>query len=424
MEKPKLTVQDIRYKSEFEYNGKHWRATGEYTYEWQDGRWSREFEISRSGGVRFLEIEDQEDKQRVLVFKKENPPVFDKKITTWEATGAPSSIRFRGKSYEFKEFASAIWDDKRASAGEEETVKTWDFYASDGEIFSAELWEEGEIECYVGKEVSPNAFKKITAGEKPSKFGSGGFGEVPSGCWMPILFVAFIGMVNIFQCGSRSSSQYQYPTNRGREFTSIIKEFDANKEFTLILRDMDYKSSQHYHKYEYVADTSDLIVSSETAWYEVTPTFFRQHVDHLGLQMVHKNGGTKSYGASPPGFSQFVGNEKYGRWADNYGEDEWTYNADYENLNPVLTDGFSTPTRKVYDTWKNQSSTSSLLQNYSTQYYLISSRGAKSNWGMMTAAQRKQAVEETTRRRSSSGVFYRTGNRNSRTGIRSGGGGK
>lgn len=424
MEKPKLTVQDIRYKSGFEYDGKQWRATGEYTYEWQDGRWSREFEITRSGGVRFLEIEDQEDTQRILVFRKENPPTFEKKITTWEATNAPVSIRFRGENYKFKEFSSAIWDDRRAAAGNEETVKVWDFYSKGGEIFSVELWEEGEVECYVGREVSPNAFKNITAGEQPSRFGAGGLSEVPTGCWMPLIFIAFIGMINIFQCGSSSSSQNEYPTNKGREFTSIVKEFDANDEFTLILRDMDYKTSQHYHKYEYVTDTTGVIVNSETGWYEVTPTFFKQHANHLGLQMVHKNGGTKSFGAAPPGFSQFVGNENYGRWVDNYGAEEWKYNAEYDNLNAVLTDGFSTPVRTVYDNWRNPTSTNYIPQDYTTAFYLISSRGAKSNWGMMTEAQRQQALKETTRRRSSGGRYYRTGNRNSRTGIRSGGGGK
>jgi hypothetical protein len=423
MEKPKLTVEDIRYKSSFEYNGKHWRATGEYTYEWQDGRWSREFEISRSGAVRFLEIEDQEEKQRILVFKKENPPVFDKKITTWESTGAPNTVRFRGKTYEFKEFASAIWDDRRAAAGEEETVKVWDFYATDGEIFSAELWEEGEIECYVGREVSPNAFKNITPGEQPSRFGAGGLSEVPEGCWFPLLFLAFIFMVNIFQCGGSSSSDYEYPTNRGRDFSQIVREFDAHNEFSLILRDMDYKNSQHYHKYEYVTDTSDVIVSSETGWYEVTPTFFKQHVNHLGLQLLHKNGGTKSFGVDPPGFSQFVGNEKYGSWKDNYGEYEWHYSPEYENLNAILTDGFAVPIKKNYENWKNPSGTNKLPSDYNTAFYMISDRGARSNWGMMTDAQRRQAIEETTRR-SSGGRYYRTGNRNSRTGIRSGGGGK
>ncbi|MGK0365152.1 MAG: hypothetical protein ACI85O_002217, partial [Saprospiraceae bacterium] len=339
----------------------------------------------------------------------------------WEATGAPKKISFKGKSYEFKEFASAIWDDRRASAGEEETVKTWDFYATDGEIFSTELWEEGEIECYVGTEVFPNAFKNITPGEKSSRFGT----NAPKGCWVPMLFVAFIGLVNIFQCGgSRSSSQYQYPTNRGREFSSIVKEFDANNEFNLILRDMDYKNSQHYHKYEYITDTSDLIVNTETSWYEVTPTFFKVHVNHMGLEMVHKNGGTKSFGATPPGFSRFVGNEKYGSWADNYGQNEWDYISEYDGLNAILTDGFSAPKQEEYDKWRLKTTPNFASPNYNTQIYLTSDRGAKSNWGMMTATQRQQAIQETTRRRSSGGLYYRTGNRNSRTGIRSGGGGK
>jgi len=420
MEKPKLTVEDIRYKSEFEYNGKHWRATGEYTYEWQDGRWSREFEISRSGAVRFLEIEDQEEKQRVLVFKKENPPVFEKKITTWEATGAPNIVRFRGKSYEFKEFASATWDDRRASAGEEETV----FYSANNEIFSVELWEEGEIECYVGREVSPNAFKNITAGEQPARFGADLMNEVPSGCWFPMLFVAFIGIINIFQCGNNSSSSnYEYPVNTGREFSKIVGEFDANDEFTLILRDMDYRNSQHYHKYEYVTDTSDVIVHSETGWYDVTPTFFKQHVNHLGLELVHKNGGTKLFGATPPGFSQFVGDEKYGSWVDNYGQKEWIYHPEYNELNGVLTDGFVAPVEDEYNKWRLKTSSNYSSASYNTQFYLISERGARSNWGQMTTSQRQKAIEETTRR-SSGGRYYRTGNRNSRTGIRSGGGGK
>lgn len=160
------------------------------------------------------------------------------------------------------------------------------------------------------------------------------------------LFLALASTV-LAACGSSDKSKFiTFPAD------DMIKEMDAIQNYSIILYDMDVTEDGKYkHQYkvikqtkpvEEVADSAALADStlapadlgfeeSITDWKEVSPEDFDFHSSDMGMEIVSKKDGEVTKVAAPPGYNQYVGNEKYGQWKSdpNSGDRFWSFYGRY-----------------------------------------------------------------------------------------------
>lgn len=152
--------------------------------------------------------------------------------------------------------------------------------------------------------------------------------------WLLILCFSLV----LVQCESNNNRGYQQ-----EPIDTLIKNNNAYKNFSIILYDMDYDESTSSYKHQYQllveplppADTT--IDESKTEWLVVSETFFNKHVDDMGMEIAFKKDGVLEKKTAPPGYSNYVGNEKYGHWqTDNSGNSFWAFYGRYAFMSSMF----------------------------------------------------------------------------------------
>lgn len=126
----------------------------------------------------------------------------------------------------------------------------------------------------------------------------------------------------------------------------LIKNMTDVANFDIILYDMDFDEAteKYQHQYRILKEPtgSDTILTETTEWLQVSPSYFNEHVDNMGMTIVSKTNGTVDKKVSPPGYNQYVGNEKYGQWRqDSNGGSFWEFYGKYAFLRSILGFGYS-----------------------------------------------------------------------------------
>lgn len=125
----------------------------------------------------------------------------------------------------------------------------------------------------------------------------------------------------------------------------LIKSMDQEKDFTIILYDMDSEGSwspTYKHRYKvvtnkHVNDSTDEPQSKLTDWYEVDENFFDIHVNDMGMEVAAKTDGKVSKQTAPPGYSNYVGNSRYGQWKDDgSGNSFWAFYGRYAFMSNMI----------------------------------------------------------------------------------------
>ncbi len=134
----------------------------------------------------------------------------------------------------------------------------------------------------------------------------------------------------------------------------LIIKLDKEKEFTIILADMDVESqtfsTTYKHRYKVITNGLDSMPKEElTDWYVVDKNFFQKHANDLGMEVCSKSDGKVEKVVSPPGYSNYVGNSRYGSWQnDGSGNSFWAFYGQYAFMssmmglmtNPVYRSGY------------------------------------------------------------------------------------
>lgn len=138
----------------------------------------------------------------------------------------------------------------------------------------------------------------------------------------------------------------------------IIKGYTNVQNFSIILHDMDYHEDKdsYVHQYQVLIDEKDTVTSQVTDWKEVSESFFKQHQNNMGMVIASKVNGSLKKAAAPPGYNNYIGNEKYGRWENRNGNSFWEFYGKYAFLSSMFRMG-TYPVRYSY--WNN----------YRTNYY-------------------------------------------------------
>ncbi len=223
----------------------------------------------------------------------------------------------------------------------------------------------------------------------------------------------------------------------------LIRDMDSISSFVIILYDMDYDESADLYKHQYqllidiprgatdTTDTTDTIEQKRTDWNDVSPELFKKHMEDMGMEVASKKDGVVNKSVSPAGYSNYVGNEKYGHWQQRNGGSFWEFYGKYMFLSsmfrmsmyPVNHGYYNNYRRNYYNTGK------SYYGNNGQKTYGTSSTYNKSNsntrWNKKSSAF-KQKVNSRVVRSTQNRINSKNNSRynQSKSRSRSGGFGK
>lgn len=139
-------------------------------------------------------------------------------------------------------------------------------------------------------------------------------------------------LMTVFSCGSKKNHYYEDPIQM------MVLSMQNDQLFSIVLKDMDIRDGEGYHKYGVARTTAaGDVLASETGWKMVEPSFFEKNKPNLGMVIANKDStGKISFNAIPPGFNNYVGNPKYGQWQNQNGNQVWSFFSSYLMLRGVL----------------------------------------------------------------------------------------
>ncbi|WP_020529542.1 hypothetical protein [Flexithrix dorotheae] len=147
-----------------------------------------------------------------------------------------------------------------------------------------------------------------------------------------------IGLIFFITSCSSSGDFHKSPIDE------LIKKMDSEKNFTIILYDMDvegaFLSDTYKHQYKIIkekADSTQTPYEEITDWYIVDENTFARYENDMGMEVASKNDGVVTKQTAPPGYSRYVGNEKYGHWQTNSsGQSFWSFYGQYAFMSSMM----------------------------------------------------------------------------------------
>lgn len=233
-----------------------------------------------------------------------------------------------------------------------------------------------------------------------------------------ILLISFFSIL-LMSCGETSEKVATIPVD------SLAEKMKNEKDFTILLSDMDYRGfdNQYVHKYKIIKKvetpvanesdsvTIDSLVLEETKWIPVSEEYFNKHEPNLGMEILSKNDGKLSTEVAPPGYSHYVGNEKYGEWkqTENNSHSTWHYFGQYMFMRSMFGMAMYPARRSYYNNYMgNRGSGNGFYgaagdgRAYGTNSAGNNSGGRSSAWSQRSPSYRSQAKANTQTLRNSS----------------------
>lgn len=217
----------------------------------------------------------------------------------------------------------------------------------------------------------------------------------------------------------------------------LIKNMTEIPDFSIVLYDMNYDEDkdQYLHQYRILKEPvgADTIETETTDWTLVSAAYFNEHIDNMGMTIVSKSNGTVDKKVSPPGYNQYVGNEKYGQWRkQSDGTSFWEFYGKYAMLrrflgfgySPIFYGGWHDYRRNYYPygrTYYGRGSNGG--SRFGTSGSHVSGRSSKSTWNSKGSSFKSRIRSKVQRSssRTRSGSRFRSGSSSRGRGF---GGGK
>ena len=197
----------------------------------------------------------------------------------------------------------------------------------------------------------------------------------------------------------------------------IIKGMPSGRIFSIVLNDMDVQGSffqEYFHQYKIIEEVTEGKPEERiTDWYKVEERVFERHVNDMGMELASRGeDGKLRKGASPPGYNNYVGNEKYGRWENRGGNSFWVFYGQYAFMSSLFGTLNYPVRRSYYDDYR---------RNYSGRgrSYYGPTTGGRPYYG--TGSDYNSRRSNTAWNRNRSGFKQRVANRTSRSSSRYGG---
>lgn len=118
----------------------------------------------------------------------------------------------------------------------------------------------------------------------------------------------------------------------------LIRDLSNEQAFTIILYDMDYSeaSDKYKHEYNVIVERDDSVYSQNTEWAVVSSAFFKANVDNMGMELASKKDGKINKSVAPAGYSNYIGNQKYGQWQERDGNRFWEFYGKYAFMSSMF----------------------------------------------------------------------------------------
>ncbi len=125
-------------------------------------------------------------------------------------------------------------------------------------------------------------------------------------------------------------------------------ELEKYKTYSVILHDMDleentFSSDIYKHQYKFILPATDttggkIVRDSLSSWQNVSEQTFDKNLDNMGMELLSKNDeGKISKIPSPPGYTNYVGNQNYGSWqSGSNGNSFWAFYGQYAFMSSML----------------------------------------------------------------------------------------
>lgn len=164
-----------------------------------------------------------------------------------------------------------------------------------------------------------------------------------------IAVIVFILLV--YGCSRTCSSSRHYAPVKS-PVDDLIKEMTDVPSYSIILFDMNTEGSyfkEFYHQYRIIKEVdSGKVVIDTTQWYEVSEDFFKMHMEDMGMEIASKGADGKVVKTvAPPGYNNYVGNERYGHWVNRNGSSFWEFYGRYAFMSSMFN-MFTYPVRRSY----------------------------------------------------------------------------
>lgn len=136
----------------------------------------------------------------------------------------------------------------------------------------------------------------------------------------------------------------------------LIRDMNDIPIFTIILYDMDQEgtfSNTYKHKYQIITERDSQPQEQITDWYKVSEAFFEQNINNMGMEIASKKDGKVTKEASPPGYTNYVGNSHYGHWSSrNDGTSFWEFYGQYAFMSSMFNMMTYPVHRNYYDDYR------------------------------------------------------------------------
>ena len=127
---------------------------------------------------------------------------------------------------------------------------------------------------------------------------------------------------------------------RANPLDTFIRDYDQKYPYTIILEDMDVDGTffkSYKHQYKIIYSENGEPKETTTGMIEVPTTFFWKNQNNVGMEIVSKDStGKVNKVATPPGYSNYVGNPRYGHWENRDGSSFWSFYGKYAFLSSMF----------------------------------------------------------------------------------------
>lgn len=207
----------------------------------------------------------------------------------------------------------------------------------------------------------------------------------------------------------------------------IIRDIPSDRVFSIILNDMDAEGSfttTYRHQYKVIMENEKGEPEElEPVWREVEESFFDLHVNNMGMEIASRGeDGKLIKTASPPGYNNYIGNERYGHWENRGGSSFWAFYGQYAFMNSMFRMSTYPVRRSYYNDYRGSyygtgrsyyGPTTYGKRTYGTGSHYTSASTPNSSWSKKSSSFKRSVMNRTSR----------SGSRYSGTSSRSSGGG-
>jgi len=245
------------------------------------------------------------------------------------------------------------------------------------------------------------------------------------------LTVITLLLIAISSCGGGKEKFVKNPVD------DIVRDMPAERVFSILLYDMNVEGNffeDYYHKYRIIEEkTAGEPEERLTDWVPVSESQFKQHVDDMGMELVSRGeDGKVIKDVSPPGYNNYVGNEKYGQWTQRNGGSFWEFYGKYALMSSMFRMVAYPVNRSYYNDYRGNyygrgrsyyGPTAGGSSYYGTNSNYTRTTRSNSTWSNNRSSFKNRVNSRTSRSSSSTSRTSRSSSRYGSSSSRSRGGG-